>query len=145
MAVDANSNSSRLWSLSKPIKTVANYLNTKATGFYSINGHNVLEFPENNKKENFVLFLEKVREINPFGRFVIILDNFRTHHAIIVREKAEDLNIYFCICHLIFLTSIPSNLYGKALKEFRVLDLLRFSENFYSFILTSDYVSTLRS
>ena len=93
MAVDANYSSSRLWSLSKPIKTVANYLNTKATGFYSINGHNVLEFPENNKKENFVLCLEKVREINPYGRIVIILDNFRTHHAIIVREKAEELNI----------------------------------------------------
>jgi transposase len=93
MAVDANSNSSRLWSLTKPVKIVATYLKTKVTGFYSINGHDVLEFPENSKKENFVIFLEKVREKNPYGRIVIILDNFRTHHALIVKEKAKELNI----------------------------------------------------
>jgi putative transposase len=93
MAVNANSNSSRLWSFLKPIREVATYLKTKVTGFYSINGHNVLEFPENNKKENFVLFLEQIRNKNPHGRIVIILDNFRTHHAIMVREKAKELNI----------------------------------------------------
>lgn len=93
MAVDANSNSSRLWSFIKPIREVATYLKTKVTGFYSINGHNVLEFPENNKKEKFIIFLEKIRHNNPNGRIVIILDNFRTHHAIMVREKAKELNI----------------------------------------------------
>ncbi len=93
MAVDANSNSFRLWAFTKPVKEVANYFNIKVTGFYSINGHNMSEFRENNKKENFILFLEKVREKNPYGRIVIILDNFRTHHAIIVKEKAKELNI----------------------------------------------------
>jgi putative transposase len=93
MAVDANSNSSRLWAFIKPIREVASYLKTKVTGFYSLNGSNVLEFPKNNKKENFVIFLEKIREKNPHGRIIIILDNFRTHHAVIVKEKAEDLNI----------------------------------------------------
>jgi putative transposase len=93
MAVEANSNTSRMWSFIRPLKEVATYLKTKATRFYTLNGHDVLEFPENNKKENFVLFMEKVRVINPFGRIIMILDNFRTHHAIIVKEKAEELNI----------------------------------------------------
>lgn len=93
MAVEANSNSSRLWGFNKPIKRVATYLKSKVTGFYTINGHDVLDFPENNKKENFMKFLEKIREKNPFGRIVVILDNFRTHHAILVQEKAKKLNI----------------------------------------------------
>lgn len=94
MAVEANSNSSRMWSFKTPTQEICTYLKSKVTGFYTINGHDVLEFPENNKKENFILFLEKVRENNPFGRIIMILDNFRTHHAIIVKEKAEELNIH---------------------------------------------------
>ena len=65
MAVKANSNSSRLWGFNKPIKRVATYLKSKVTGFYTINGHDVLDFPENNKKENFMKFLEKIREKKP--------------------------------------------------------------------------------
>jgi len=33
--------------LTRPTKTVATYLKTKVTGFYSINGHGVLEFQKN--------------------------------------------------------------------------------------------------
>lgn len=93
MAVEANYNSSRMWGFIRPVKEVATYLMAKVTGFYTINGHDVLEFPENNKKENFIIFLEKVREKNPFGRIIMILDNFKTHKAFIVKEKAEELNI----------------------------------------------------
>lgn len=54
----------------------------------------MLEFSKNNKKENFVMFLEKVREKKTFtGRIVIILDHLRTHHTSIVKENAEELNI----------------------------------------------------
>ncbi len=61
MALDANPNSSRMWRFTRPIKEAATYVITKVKGFYTINGYNVLEFPKNNKKENFALFLEKVR------------------------------------------------------------------------------------
>lgn len=70
MAVDANYNSSRMWGFIRPAKEVATYLMTIVTGFYTLNGHDVLEFPKNNKKENFIPFLEKVREKNPFGRII---------------------------------------------------------------------------
>jgi len=44
------------------------------------------------KAEDFTAFLRKIMEANE-KRIVVILDNFRTHHAKNVREEAEKLNI----------------------------------------------------
>jgi len=93
MAVEANANTARLWSFGKPIKRVATYVKSKVVGFYSINGESVVDFPERNRSEDFTAFLRKIREANPEKRIVVILDNFRTHHAKKVREEAEKLNI----------------------------------------------------
>jgi transposase len=93
MAVEANANTARFWSFSKPVKRVATYVKAKVAGFYSLNGESVVEFPEKNKAEDFIAFLRKIRETNPEKRIVIVLDNFRTHHAKDVREEAEKLNI----------------------------------------------------
>jgi len=93
MAVEATTNTARLWSFGKPVKRVATYVNTKVSGFYSINGENVVDFPERNKTDDFISFLKKIREANPCKRLVIILDNFRTHHAKKVKEEAERMNI----------------------------------------------------
>ena len=93
MAVEANANTARLWSFGKPVKKIATYVKAKVTGFYSLNGESLIEFPESNRAEDFVSFLRKMREANPEKRIVIILDNFRTHHARKVREEAEKLNI----------------------------------------------------
>ncbi|KUK04388.1 MAG: putative transposase [Methanosarcinales archaeon] len=93
MAVEANANTARLWSFGKPVKRVATYVKAKVSGFYSLNGESLIEFPESNKAEDFVSFLRRIMEANPEKRIVIILDNFRTHHAKKVREEAERLNI----------------------------------------------------
>ena len=93
MAVEANANTARLWSFGKPIKRVATYVKSKVVGFYSINGESVVDFPERNRSEDFTAFLRKIREANPEKRIVVILDNFRTHHAKKVGEEAEKLNI----------------------------------------------------
>ncbi len=93
MAVEANANTARLWSFSKPVRRVATYVKAKVTGFYSLNGESVVEFPERNRSEDFIAFLRRIREANPERRIVIILDNFRTHHSKKVREEAEKLNI----------------------------------------------------
>ena len=45
------------------------------------------------QSKQFIAFLRKIREANPGKRIVIILDNFRTHHAKKVRGEAEELNI----------------------------------------------------
>jgi len=93
MAVEANANTARLWSFSKPVKRVATYVKAKVTGFYCLNGESVIEFPESNRTEDFIAFLRKIREANPEKRIVIVLDNFKTHHAKKVREEAEKLNL----------------------------------------------------
>lgn len=93
MAVEANANTARLWSFGKPIREVVTYVSAKATGFYSINGESLIEFPPNNKTDSFISFLENVRGNNPDSRIVMVLDRFSTHRAARVREKAEELNI----------------------------------------------------
>jgi len=92
MAVEANANKARLW-FGKPVRSVATYVKAKVSGFYSLNGESVIEFSESNRAEDFVSFLRKIRDANPEKRIVVILDNFRTHHARKVREEAEKLNI----------------------------------------------------
>lgn len=93
MGVEANANTARLWSFDKPVKRVATYVKARVTGFYCLNGESIVEFPESNKTEDFISFLRKIRMANPEKRVVIILDNFRTHHAKKVREEAEKLDI----------------------------------------------------
>ena len=93
MGVEANANTVRLWSFGKPIRRVATYVKAKVSGFYSLNGGSLIEFPESNRAEDFIAFLRKIRGANPEKRIVIILDNFSTHHAERVREEAEKLNI----------------------------------------------------
>jgi len=93
MAVEANANTARLWSFGKPVKKVATYVKARITGFYCLNGESLIGFPESNKAEDFISFLRKIRKENPGKRIVIVLDNFRTHHAKKVKEEAEKLNI----------------------------------------------------
>jgi len=73
------------------VKRVATYVKAKVVGFYCINGES-LSFLRKIKLKN-LYFLRKIREANPEKRIVVILDNFRTHHAKKVREEAEKLNI----------------------------------------------------
>jgi len=93
MAVEANANTTRLWSFRKPVRKVATYVKAKVSGFYSLNGESVIEFSESNRAEDFIFFLRKIRNANPEKRIVVILDNFRTHHAKKVGEEAGKLNI----------------------------------------------------
>ena len=49
----------------------------------------MLEFHEHSKKEDVREFLQTIRRMNPDADLVIILDNFRSHHADKTREYAE--------------------------------------------------------
>ena len=95
MAVEANANTARLWSFGKPVRRVATYVKAKVSGFYCLNGESLVEFPERNRSEDFISFLRKIKEkeANPEKRIVVVLDNFRTHHAKRVRKEAEKLDI----------------------------------------------------
>ncbi len=52
-----------------------------------------MDFPEHSKKRDVVAFLEMVRVANPYGRILIVLDNFKPHHSILVVVKAIELRI----------------------------------------------------
>ncbi len=71
-----------------------------------------MDFPEDSKKENVCLFLERVRRHNPHGRVIIIMDNFPSHHARDTLEYAEMLNI-----RLVFLPSYSPDLNPNIWKD----------------------------
>lgn len=62
-------------------------------GFYALNGRSTVRFYDGSKKEQVCHFLETIREQNPDKRIILILDNFRSHHAIDTLEYAAMLNI----------------------------------------------------
>ncbi len=86
-------NSQRLWSFTKPsiIKNTA-HMRANTFGFYAINGNSVVNFRKHSKKEDVCEFLENIRDKNPGKRIIIILDNFKSHHAKMTIAKAKDLD-----------------------------------------------------
>ena len=86
-------NSQRLWSFTKPsiIKNTT-HMRANTFGFYAINGNSVVDFKKNSKKEDVCEFLETIRDNNPGKRIIIILDNFKSHHAKMTIAKAKDLD-----------------------------------------------------
>lgn len=70
----------------------------KVAGAYSLcnNGKDDLMFLENSTKESIAHCLESLREKNPLGEIVLLIDNFKSHISTLVKEKAEKLNIILC-------------------------------------------------
>ena len=87
-------NTQRFWSFGHPtlVKNTTKF-RANTFGFYSINGCSVLEFHEHSKKEDVCEFLQSIRRKNPGADLVIILDNFRSHHANKTKEFAEQNGI----------------------------------------------------
>jgi transposase len=87
-------NTQRFWSFGHPtlIKNTTKF-RANTFGFYSINGYSALEFHEHSKKEDVCEFLQSIRRKNPGVDLVIILDNFRSHHANKTKEFAEQNGI----------------------------------------------------
>ncbi|MEN6620057.1 MAG: IS630 family transposase [Smithella sp.] len=83
-------NTQRFWSFGHPtlVKNTTKF-RANTFGFYSINGSSVLEFHEHSKKEDVRAFLQSIRRMNPTAKLVILLDNFRSHHANITKEYAD--------------------------------------------------------
>jgi transposase len=89
-----NSNTQRVWSFSElKIRKNTAYLKANSIGCFMLNGHDTIAFPNHTKTEDFCEFLSLVRSNNPMNRICLILDNFPTHKAKRVREKASELNI----------------------------------------------------
>lgn len=62
-------------------------------GFYAIQGYSTIDFKDHSRKEDINEFLKLIRAVNPYGRIMIVLDNFRSHHSKLVNETSGKLNI----------------------------------------------------
>lgn len=86
-------NSQRLWSFTKPAITKnTTHIRANTFGFYAINGNSVVDFKKHSKKEDVCEFLESIRDKNPGKRIIIIIDNFKSHHAKMTIAKAKALD-----------------------------------------------------
>ena len=70
----------------------------KAMGAYALtpNSNDYIEFVENQKSETLIKYLENLRNKNPKGVMLLLIDNFSAHKTDDVFEKAEELNIESC-------------------------------------------------
>ncbi len=92
-------NNLKLWSLIKPMLEYDSTLfKCKAAGFYSLTpeGNDLLRFMENLKTESIIECLEEIREHNPEGIILLLIDNFPSHKPDEVKDKAKELNIELC-------------------------------------------------
>ncbi|MEM3431362.1 MAG: transposase [Candidatus Micrarchaeia archaeon] len=88
------SNNIRFWSFNKPeIFRNTDRYKANVFVFYSLNGANVVDFPENSKKESIISFLKKTRKRDQHKKIVIILDKLKQHHCTETIETAKNLNI----------------------------------------------------
>ena len=93
-APQTTDNRQRFWSFDKPrmIKNTTKY-RANTFGFYPINGREVVEFMEHSTSEYVCAFLRLIRENNPVGRYLLILDNTRAHIAGKTKRLAKSLDI----------------------------------------------------
>ena len=86
-------------SLTKPqMKMDTNRYNCKAAGFYSLTpeGKDYITFMENSKKETIMDILKDLRKRNPDEIIFLLIDNFSSHRANLVKELSKELNIELC-------------------------------------------------
>jgi len=77
--------------LNKPrVKKNTTRLKANTFGFHAIKGNNVVYFKEHSNKENLVEFIEQIKTANSKRKILIVLDNFRSHHA-----KKLGINLVF--------------------------------------------------
>ena len=70
----------------------------KAAGFYSLTpeGKDYITFMENSKKETIMDLLKELRKRHPDEIIFIIIDNFPSHKANVVKDLAKELKIELC-------------------------------------------------
>ena len=87
-------NTQRMWSFGHPPQ-VKNTKKIRANtfGILAVNGNSIITFRERSKKEDIREVFKEFRQANPGKRLIIVLDNFSSHRAILVREYAAKKGI----------------------------------------------------
>jgi putative transposase len=88
-------NTQRMWSFDHP-PLVKNTKKIRANtfGILAVNGTSIITFRERSKQEDIREVLKGYKRANPNKRLIIVLDNFKSHHAVLVRQYAAGNNIH---------------------------------------------------
>ena len=92
-------NNVKFWALIKPmIERDTSIFDCKVMGAYALtpNSKDYIEFVENKKSKTLIKYLENLRNLNPYGVILLLIDNFIAHKTDEVLKKAEELNIELC-------------------------------------------------
>lgn len=117
------------------IKNTSKY-KANTIGFYAIQGENAIDFLPNSKKESITEFLRRIREVNRnYKAVIVILDNFSSHHAKLVKETALQLDIKLVALPIYSPDLNPIEFIWKTIK--RAISM--------NFIFTADYLKAIIS
>lgn len=98
-AFQFTSNYVRVWSIFKPeIENDSTIYSCKMAGFHSLTpeGNDHITLMEDATKETIAECLKELREKNPEGTIMLLIDNFSSHKSVFVKEEALKLNIDLC-------------------------------------------------
>ncbi|MDN7025357.1 IS630 family transposase [Methanoculleus sp. FWC-SCC1] len=87
-------NTQRMWSFDHtPLVKNTKKIRANTFAILAVKGTSIVTFRERSKQEDVREVLRAYRKANPKKRLVIVLDNFKSHHAILVRQYAAGNNI----------------------------------------------------
>jgi len=89
-------NTVKVWSFEK-VRSIKNTtkFGTNTIGFYAIKGNSISKFLEDSKAPSIAGFLNDIRiSNNAYKAIVAIVDNFSSHKSKLVKQRANDLDIY---------------------------------------------------
>ncbi|MEM3265273.1 MAG: transposase [Thermoplasmata archaeon] len=95
-----------------------------------MNRANVVDFPENSKKESIISFLKKSRERNQYKKTVILLYNFKPHHCTETIEPAKNLNINLVILPSYSPDLNPIDFIWKDIRRKNIKDIYRVNRSY---------------
>jgi len=88
-------NTQRMWSFeSTPLVKNTTKIRANTFGILAVNGTSIVTFRERSKQEDIREVLKAYKQANPNKRLIIVLDNFSSHHAILVKNYAAGNTIH---------------------------------------------------
>lgn len=87
-------NSQRMWAFGKPsFRKRLVTVSWRSFGFYALNGTSTITFETEITQQTVSAAFVRIREENPTGRILLVLDNHSAHRAQYTRNTAEQLGI----------------------------------------------------
>lgn len=84
----------RMWAFGTPeISVTIDRFDANTFGFYALNGESTVAIKNGSSAEEICDFLRTIREDNPAGPIILVLDQYSSHLAGDVRELADELGI----------------------------------------------------